>query len=144
MAAPKIQFLIGKAKCIISIERVMKRTLAVVIGLAISATLGVVPANAATCSASDTESIRSLFVPVIRLSAHQGRNVEENHEVVSSIGKITKSLTSPKLKKSLRALKEVIREGELNQGSTDFWGYREGSAWKTYKTALTITQKDRC
>jgi hypothetical protein len=48
------------------------------------------------------------------------------------------------LKKSLRALKEVIKEGELNQGSTDYWGYREGSAWKTYKSALTLTQKNLC
>jgi hypothetical protein len=81
---------------------------------------------------------------VIRLSAHQGRNIDENHEVVSNIGRITKSLTSTKLKKSLRALKEVIKEGELNQGSTDYWGYREGSAWKTYKSSLTLTQKNQC
>jgi hypothetical protein len=122
----------------------MKRTLAVVIGLSIAATLWALPANASKCSDSDTESVRSLFVPVIRLSAHQGRNIDENHEVVSSIGKIAKSLTSPKLRKSLRALKDVIKEGELNQGSTDYWGYREGSAWKTYKSALTLTQKNQC
>ena len=129
---------------IVSIERVMKRTFALVIGLSITASMSVLPANASKCSDSDTESVRSLFVPVIRLSAHQGRNIEENHKVVSSIGKITKSLTSPKLKKSLRALKEVVQDGELNQGSTDYWGYREGSAWKTYKNALTLTQKNQC
>ena len=122
----------------------MKRTLALVIGLSITATLWALPANASKCSDSDTESVRSLFVPVIRLSAHQGRNIDENHEVVSSIGKIAKSLTSPKLRKSLRALKDVIKEGELNQGSTDYWGYREGSAWKTYKASLSITQNNLC
>lgn len=122
----------------------MKRILTLAVSLALTASLAVAPANAATCSANDTESVRSLFVPVIRLSAHQGRNVEENHEVVSSIKKITKSVSSSKLKKSLLKLRSVIEIGELNQGSTEYWGYREGSAWKTYKAALTMTQKGLC
>jgi hypothetical protein len=126
------------------LEEVMKRTFALVIGLTVTASMAVAPANAASCSDNDTENVRSLFVPVIRLSAHQGRNVEENRDVVASIQKITKSVSSPKLKKSLLKLRGVIEQGELNQGSTEYWGYREGSAWKTYKSALTITQKGLC
>jgi hypothetical protein len=122
----------------------MKTTLALVIGLALTASMAVAPANGATCSEIDTESVRSLFVPVLRLSAHQGRNVEENREVVGSIQKITKSVSSTRLKKSLIKLREIIEQGELNQGSTVYWGYREGSAWKTYRAALTITQKGLC
>jgi len=126
------------------LEEVMKRTLALVIGLALTASMTVAPANAASCSESDTESVRSLFVPVIRISAHQGRNVDESREMVASIQRITKSVSSSKLKKSLNKLRGVIEQGELNQGSTEYWGYREGSAWKTYKSALTITQKGLC
>jgi hypothetical protein len=122
----------------------MKTTLTLVIGLALTASMAVAPANAATCSEIDTESVRSLFVPVLRLSAHQGKNVEENREVVGSIQKIIKSVSSSRLKKSLIKLRVIIEQGELNQGSTVYWGYREGSAWKTYRSALTITQKGLC
>ena len=126
------------------LEEMMKKTISLVIGLALTASLAVAPANATSCSETDTDSVRSLFVPVIRLSAHQGRNLEENREVVGSIQKISRSVSSSKLKKALIKLRGVIEQGELNQGSTVYWGYREGSAWKTYKSALTITQKGLC
>lgn len=122
----------------------MKRPLAVTIGLAMTLTLGLGPASAVECTPTETESVRSLFVPVIRISAHQGRNVEQNHKVVAAIKDINKSISSTKLKQSLTALKTLVEQGELNKGSTEYWGYREGSAWKTYKAALTITQKNLC
>lgn len=122
----------------------MRKILSVAIAFVLAFGLGLAPANAAACTVADTESIRSLFVPVTRLSAHQGRNVEENQAVLVSVQKIAESTKSAKLRKSLNALEDVIREGQLNPGSTDFWGYREGSAWKTYKSALTLTQKGRC
>jgi cytochrome oxidase assembly protein ShyY1 len=114
------------------------------LGLVVTTGLSAAPASAATCSDSDTTSIRALLVPVTRLSAHQGRNSDENQTVLTEIKRITQASKSTKLRKSLEALENVIREGEHNPGSTKFWGYREGSAWKTYKQALVLTQKSRC
>ena len=122
----------------------MRKTLSLAVVLCLAFGLAPAPANAAACSVADTESIRSLLVPITRLSAHQGRNVDEIKEVLIEISKITKATKSTNLRKSLKALEAVIREGELNPGSIEFWGYREGSAWKTYKQALTPTQKNRC
>jgi hypothetical protein len=122
----------------------MKKLTSIVIGLALTSLTGTTPAFAVACSVSDTTNIRSLLVPVTRLSAHQGRNSAEITEVLKGIQKVTQSSKSLKLKKSLKELDHVIREGEQNPGSTEFWGYREGSAWKTYKQALVLTQKGRC
>jgi len=127
-----------------NIGRVMKRIFALLLCLALTIGMGTTPAISAACSESDTESIRALLVPITRLSAHQGRNSAENKEVLKEIQKISQSSKSLKLKKSLKKLEDVIRDGERNPGSTEFWGYREGSAWKTYKQALTLTQKSRC
>ena len=102
------------------------------------------PASAKECKVTEVESIRALLVPITRLSAHQGRNSAENKEVLKEIQKIAQSSKSLKLKKSLKELEDVIREGDQYLGSTEFWGYREGSAWKTYKHALVLTQKGRC
>lgn len=122
----------------------MKKISAAVIAIVMTTGVGIGPASAAKCAAADIESVRSFFVPILRLSAHQGRNVEENREVVSNLKQVTKFVSSPKLKESLKNLRGVIEQGGLNKGSTDYWGYRDGSAWKTYKIALTITQKSHC
>ncbi len=122
----------------------MRKLFASALGLALIFSIGTTPANAVTCSESDTTSIRALLVPVTRLSAHQGRSSAENKEVLKEIQNIAQSSKSLKLKKSMKKLEDVIRDGEQNPGSTEFWGYREGSAWKTYKQALTLTQKSRC
>jgi hypothetical protein len=122
----------------------MRKVIALTLAIALTLSLGSTPANAAKCDEADTASIRSLFVSVIRISAHQGRNVEENHKVLSNIRSFSKSIKSNKLVESLSDLKGVIEQGGLHPGSTDFWGYREGSAWKTYKATLTMTQKDLC
>jgi hypothetical protein len=122
----------------------MRRLISLVLSLVLTLGLGLAPANSATCRDSDIQSIRSLLVPITRLSAHQGRNVDEIESVLIEITRITKATKSTKLKKSLKALEDVIRVGKLNPGSTDYWGYREGSAWKSYKAALTVTQKNRC
>jgi hypothetical protein len=122
----------------------MKRVIALGVTIMFSVLTVAVPSSASTCTDTDTQSIRSLLVPITRLSAHQGRNVDEIKTVLMEIARITKATKSTKLRKSLKVLEEVIREGELNPGSTDYWGYREGSAWKTYKSALTLTQKNRC
>ena len=126
------------------IGKVMKKLLALATGVTLAIGLGVAPSSAVVCADGDTQSIRSLLVPITRLSAHQGRNVDEIKAVLIEISKISKATKSTKLRKSLKALEDVIRVGELNPGSTDYWGYREGSAWKTYKSALTLTQKNRC
>ena len=118
--------------------------MALILATALWLAIGITPSHSATCSTSDTSRIRALFVPVIKISAHQGRNVEQNHKVVAAIKDINKSISSTKLKQSLTALKTLVEQGELNKGSTEYWGYREGSAWKTYKAALTITQKNLC
>lgn len=102
------------------------------------------PANAASCSGSETEVIRSLLVPITRVSAHQGRNLEENRDVLVTIRKLTENSKSLSLKRALRDLKLVIQKGQLHPGSTYYWGYREGSAWKTFKIALVLTQKGLC
>jgi hypothetical protein len=117
-------------------------TLAITAGLLIS--MSPIPANASTCTKTDTKSVRSLLVPVTRISAHQGKNLEEIETVLASVREIIGETKSLKLKNSLQSLEDVILEGELNPGSTEFWGYREGSAWKTYRQALTLTQKNRC
>jgi hypothetical protein len=122
----------------------MNKVLTLFLGFYLALAVAGPPANAAVCSSSDTEKVRALLVPVLRLAAYQGRNLEENHEVISKIRKITSSTKSPKLKTSLLSLEHVIQKGELNQGSTLYWGYKGGSAWKTYKTSLTLTQKDGC
>ena len=122
----------------------MKKTFALLLCLAMTFGTGTTPASSAACSESDTTSIRALLVPVTRLSAHQGRNSAENKEVLKEIQSIAQSSKSLKLKRSLKELDHVIREGEQNPGSTEFWGYREGSAWKTYKQALTLTQRKGC
>ena len=122
----------------------MKKLLALTTGVALAISLGVAPSSAVVCAEGDTQSIRSLLVPITRLSAHQGRNVDEIEAVLIEITRITKATKSTKLKKSLKALEDVIRVGKLNPGSTDYWGYRHGSAWKSYKAALTVTQKNRC
>ena len=114
----------------------MNKVLAVALSFALAIASGVFPANASSCTVADTESIRSLLVPITRLSAHQGRNVDEIKVVLTEISRITKGTKSIKLRKSLKALEGVIREGELNPGSTDYWGYGEGSPWKTYKLSL--------
>ena len=119
----------------------MKKLLALTTGVALAISLGVAPSSAVVCAEGDTQSIRSLLVPITRLSAHQGRNVDEIEAVLIEITRITKATKSTKLKKSLKALEDVIRVGKLNPGSTDYWGYRQGSAWKSYKAALTVTQK---
>ena len=122
----------------------MRKTLSLAVVLCLAFGLAPAPANAAACSVAETESLRSLLVPITRLSAHQGRNVDEIKAVLIEISKVTKATKSTNLRKSLKALEAVIREGELNPGSTYYWGYREVSAWKTYKQALTLTQKNRC
>jgi len=122
----------------------MRKLFASALGLALIFSIGTTPANAVTCSESDTTSIRALLVPVTRLSAHQGRNSDENQAVLTEIKRITQASKSTKLRKSLKTLENVVRQGEQNPGSTEFWGYREGSAWKTFKQALVLTQKGRC
>ena len=122
----------------------MRKTLSLAVVLCLAFGLAPAPANAAACSVAETESLRSLLVPITRLSAHQGRNVDEIKAVLIEIAKITKATKSTKLRKSLNALEGVIRDGELNPGSTYYWGYKEGSAWKTYRQALVLTQQGRC
>lgn len=117
-------------------------TLSIVAGLILLT--GMAPAEAQTCSGKDTQSVRELLVPITRLSAHQGRNTSENQEVLSSIRKLIKASPSAKLRNSLKELKALVKKGELNQGSTLYWGYRDGSVWKAYKKVLVLTQKDAC
>ena len=125
-------------------KKLFKVTTTLMLSAVLAFTGAISPASAKECKVTEVESIRALLVPITRLSAHQGRNSAENKEVLKEIQNIAKSSKSLKLKKSLKDLEVVIREGEQNPGSTEFWGYREGSAWKTYKQALTVTQKSRC
>lgn len=122
----------------------MRRAVALVLGIALAFAPGMIPANSAECSASDTEKVRALFVPVLRVSAYQGRNLEENHDLVSDVRKVASGTNSSKLRRSLDSLEKVIQKGELSPGSTFYWGYKDGSAWKTFKQSLAMTQKNRC
>jgi hypothetical protein len=122
----------------------MKKVLTFTIGAALILLLGATPAQAQNCSIKNTASVRELLVPITRLSAHQGRNTSENQEVMSSIRKLIKASPSAKLRNSLKELKALVKKGELNQGSTLYWGYRDGSVWKAYKKVLVLTQKDAC
>jgi len=126
------------------LKKSFKVTTTLMLSAVLAFTGAISPAAAKECKVIEVESIRALLVPITRLSAHQGRSSAENKEVLKEIQNIAKSSKSLKLKKSLKDLEVVIREGEQNPGSTEFWGYREGSAWKTYKQALTLTQKNGC
>lgn len=101
-------------------------------------------ASAKSCSEVEIETLRSLLVPVTRISAHQGKNVTENQVVIAKVKELYSSSDSPRLKKQLKQLLELIREGELNQGSVVYWGYRENSVWQTYLAALRLSQKNKC
>ena len=57
---------------------------------------------------------------------------------------IDEATPSFKLKKPLNELRVLIKKGELNQGSTLYWGYRDGSVWESYKKVLSLTQKNTC
>lgn len=122
----------------------MKKVLTLAIGMVLTFLVGAAPAQAQNCSTKDTASVRELLVPITRLSAHQGRNTSENQEVIASIRKMIKATPSNKLRNSLKELKALVTKGELNQGSTLYWGYKDGSVWKTYKKVLVLTQKDAC
>ena len=65
-------------------------TLAITAGLLIS--MSPIPANASTCTKTDTKSVRSLLVPVTRISAHQGKNLEEIETVLASVREISEKL----------------------------------------------------
>jgi hypothetical protein len=122
----------------------MKKVVTLGIATALMFLAGATSAQAQTCSVNDTQEVRELLVPITRLSAHQGRNTTENQEVLSSIRKLIKASPSAKLRNSLKELKALVKKGELNQGSTLYWGYRDGSVWKAYKKVLVLTQKDVC
>ena len=122
----------------------MKKAFACSIGICLILLAGVNPAQARTCSQEDTDRVRALLVPITRLSAHQGRNISENQEVIASIRKLVKDTPGLRLKKSLKDLRVLVQNGALNQGSTLYWGYRDGSVWKTYKKVLVLTQKNTC
>jgi hypothetical protein len=122
----------------------MKKVFTLAIGMVLTFLLGAAPAQAQNCSVNDTQAVRELLVPITRLSAHQGRNTAENQEVISSIRKMIKATPSNKLRNSLKELRALVKKGELNQGSTLYWGYKDGSVWKTYKKVLVLTQKDGC
>ena len=122
----------------------MKRVVTLGIATALVFLAGATSAQSQTCSVNDTQEVRELLVPTTRLSAHQGRNTSENQEVIFSIRKLIKASPSAKLRNSLKELKALVKKGELNQGSTLYWGYRDGSVWKAYKKVLVLTQKDAC
>jgi hypothetical protein len=122
----------------------MRKAFACSIGIWLILLAGVHPAQARTCSEEETESVRAMLVPITRVSAHQGRNIAENQEVIASIRKLVKDTPSLKLKKSLNELRVLVKKGELNQGSTLYWGYRDGSVWESYKKVLSLTQKKTC
>lgn len=122
----------------------MKKVLTLSIGMVLTFLVVAAPAQAQNCSVNDTQAVRVLLVPITRLSAHQGRNTSENQEVISSIRKLIKATPSNKLRSTLKELKALVKKGELNQGSTLYWGYKDGSVWKTYKKVLVLTQKDGC
>ena len=122
----------------------MRKAFACSIGIWLILLAGVHPAQARTCSEKETESVRAMLVPITRVSAHQGRNISENQEVIASIRKLEKDTPSVRLRKSLKELRALVIKGELNQGSTLYWGYRDGSVWESYKKALSLTQKNTC
>jgi hypothetical protein len=122
----------------------MRKAFACSIGIWLILLAGVNPAQARTCSEEETERVRAMLVPITRVSAHQGRNISENQEVIASIRKLVKATPSFKLKKPLNELRVLIKKGELNQGSTLYWGYRDGSVWESYTKVLSLTQKNTC
>jgi hypothetical protein len=122
----------------------MRKAFACSIGICLILLAGANPAQARSCSEEETNSVRAMLVPITRLSAHQGRNISENKVVIASIRELVKDSPSVRLKKSLKELRALVIKGELNQGSTLYWGYRDGSVWETYKKALSLTQKNTC
>jgi hypothetical protein len=122
----------------------MRKAFACSIGICLILLAGVNPAQARTCSEEETNSVRAMLIPITRLSAHQGRNISENQEVIVSIRKLVKGTPGFRLKNSLIELRALVEKGELNPGSTLYWGYRGGSVWETYKKVLGLTQKNTC
>lgn len=122
----------------------MTKRLLFIFSIAIVLSLFANPVNAASCNSNDAQGIRDLLVPITRISAHQGKNVTENRIVAAKVQELHGSSDSPRLKKQLKQLLDLIREGELNQGSVVYWGYRENSVWQTYLAALRLTQKNKC
>ena len=122
----------------------MKKAITIGISLSLVFTLGFSPASASQCSARDTQKVRSMLVPITRISTFLGTNLIENAKVRVQIREILEHSESKRLKKRLRILYKAIKDGESQIGSTKIWGYHETGIWSHYKAALRLTQLGKC